>query len=82
MLVIGGRADWSCMQAGIGLEGCCRTIAACGHRTTALRTMPWNRVVRGNADVSNQSSFVGLLSCFLGIVAIITIFGMTLVQSL
>ena len=31
VLVIGGRVDWSCMQAGIGLEGCCRTIAACGH---------------------------------------------------
>ena len=31
MLAIGGRIDWSCMQAGIGLEGCCRTIAACGH---------------------------------------------------
>ena len=31
VLVIGGRVDWSCMQAGIGLEGCRRTIAACGH---------------------------------------------------
>ena len=31
LLAIGGRIDWSCMQASIGLEGCCRTAAACGH---------------------------------------------------
>ena len=36
MLAIGGRIDWSCMQAGIGLEGCCRTIAACGHTASSL----------------------------------------------
>ena len=50
VLAIGHRIDRSCMQASIGLEGCCRTIAACGHTNQHVyrngKKILWPMIIR------------------------------------